>query len=206
MNPSRRNALLLAATLLLGGCAASGPYATMPQGQPVGWVVVAMSKDMNYSTMEISIKPVDGSWGGRGMGVNPMVFNATYHQFGEKKGGYVRASQFTPGTYHITNVRLVYAPSNWVYTSKADFSVPFEVKAGEVTYLGEFLATGTIVKPVILIPNVDVPYFIISDQQSRDMAIAVAETPELKGLPVKRAALQRSSSTPFFRTTRMPEK
>lgn len=196
-------AALVTAALLLGGCAASGP--TMPPGVSAGWVVVSMAKDMGYNVAELAIKPLDNSSGLRGMGFYAMNVGATLHEFGGKKEGYVKAAQFAPGTYHIVNFKLVYAATNSVYSSKADFSVPFEVKANEITYLGEFLATGTLAKLVIFVPSPERPYFILSDQQARDMPIAVAETPQLKDLPVKKAPLAKSSATPFFRTTRIPE-
>ena len=68
LKPATKALLMAAAVLLPGGCAASGPYATMPQGGLTGWVVVSMTREkFLYPTMELSIHPVDKSWGGRGM-------------------------------------------------------------------------------------------------------------------------------------------
>ena len=85
--------------------------------------------------------------------------------------------------YHVTNFHLNYAPSKWTYRAKSDFSVPFEVKANEVVYLGEFLATATMLKNSFLIANIDKPYFLVPNQQERDMPIAVEKYVSIYPVP-----------------------
>lgn len=197
-------AALHATAALLVALTVSSPAARAADDTPSGWIVVSLTRDKQYGTMEISIKPIAQGSGGRILGVTPLSFGSTRHQFSEKVDGYVKITKVPPGQYHITNFHLNYAPSKWTFRAKSDFSVPFEVKANEVAYLGEFLATATMLKNSFLIANIDKPYFLVSNQQERDMPIAVAEHPELKDLPVA-MALTGSPRTPFLRATRMAE-
>ena len=114
----------------------------------------------------------------------------------------MRIARLPAGQSHIVNFKLRYTPANFVHRSRADFSMPFEVKANEIAYIGEFLATGTKLK--YSLGNIETAYFLMSNQQARDMPIAVAEHPELRDLPV-RVALTGTSPSPLLRTTRMPD-
>lgn len=197
-------AALLAAAVLSVALTVSSPAARAADDTSSGWIVVSLTRDKQFGTMEISIKPLGQSSGGRTLGVTPLSFGSTHHRFSEKVNGYVEITKVPPGQYHITNFHLNYAPSKWTFRAKSDFSVPFEVKANEVAYLGEFLATATMLKNSLLFANIDKPYFLVSNQQERDMPIAVAEHPELKDVPVA-IALRGPSRTPFMRATRMTE-
>jgi len=140
---------------------------------PKGWIVLSMARDTGCGTAQIVLRRVGSGSSGAQLGYTAMTFlTGTRHQFAPGKDGYVIASQFPAGSYEIINFRLEYSASKTTFSSRKNFSVRFEAKPNEVTYLGEFLATAVMLKGFLGLKNVDEPYFIVSDEQERDVAIA----------------------------------
>jgi hypothetical protein len=197
------------ATLLIGvALSVLASCAHQVPAGPTGWVVAGISKDEAYGTVELIMRPVGSTSGTRILGFNVMNALSKDMQYEGKTALLADAAQFTPGKYEIVNFRLHHTPMNFDFKSRSDFAVPFEVKEGEVTYLGNFTATGTYYTPIIVSPAIKNPYFLVSDQQSRDVALAAKANPGIAGKPVTNAAMVRvapARGAPFFRTTKLPQ-
>jgi hypothetical protein len=189
--------IFLAAALFLAG---PGAHA---QEEAKAWIVFSVAKDINYAAGQLRLRHV-GSDKKYLSGFSSMSWmKGEMQDFAPGKTGRISVLDLPAGQYEIINYRLEFPASNTVFSSRNDFSVKFDAKPGEVTYLGEFLATGVMTKAFLGLRNVDKPYFIVSDQRERDLAIAIKQTPEVNGLPVTQAQLRPSRSAPFT-TKRMP--
>ena len=198
MNAPRRVLLLAAALVAL---AAAAPCLAQK-----GWVILTATSADNYNEVWITVQPV-GKRDDRfslGFGQNS-VFVDTRRKW-EGQNGVIRVRELPAGDYEMTNFRLHDNTLKKVWNLKKDFSVPFQVRAGEITYLGEFQATGVRAKALIGY-YIEQPYFLVSDQEARDIPLAVEDFPELKGIPVgngfPRAVLLRLG---HFRAKRVPDK
>jgi hypothetical protein len=173
------------------------------EDDPKAWIVLSIAKDLNYTSGQLRLRHVETDKKYLLGFTSFSGLKGEMQEFGPGKSGHVSVLNAPAGTYEIINYRLEFPASNTVFTSRADFSVKFEAKPGELTYLGEFLATGVMSQVFLGLRNVDKPYFIVSDQGERDVAIARKGKPELEGLPVTRAQVKRSGPTPFT-TKRLP--
>jgi hypothetical protein len=129
------------------------------------------------------------------------LFQSDQHDWEERKGA-VRVVQAPAGTYRLANFRLVHSASNQKWSAREDFSVAFEVRPNEVTYLGEFLGTGVLGKAFLGFRAIEKPYFLVSDQQARDIPLAQKEKPELAGIAVRSIAPMRSTKGANYFITR----
>jgi hypothetical protein len=91
-----------------------------------------------------------------------------------KEKGKVQVRHLAPGQYEIFNIREVY--NNGLlqidYNLKQDISIPFEIKAGRVTYLGEFKAIGLAGKNLFGTTVTAGIKYLVTDQSTRDLPIA----------------------------------
>ena len=198
MNALRR--VLLAAAALVA-LAAGTPCLAQK-----GWVILTATSADAYNEVMITVQPVgkrDDRFG-LGFGTNSPFVDTRRNWEGHR--GVIRVRELPAGDYVMTNYRLhdTTLRKSWYLTK--DFAVAFQVHAGEISYLGEFQATGIRVKALIG-HYIERPYFLVSDQQARDIPLAVEDFPELKGIPVRNAfprdALVR---LPSFRVERLPDK
>jgi hypothetical protein len=92
-----------------------------------------------------------------------------------RETGKVVTRNLPPGRYEIYNFLI--SGFNGVSvvdtSSKKKFAIPFEIKAGEATYIGNFARANA--------PSRQGPvsYFVISDKSERDLPIAQARVPNL---------------------------
>lgn len=88
------------------------------------------------------------------------------------------------GRYEIWNYEYSFVPLLRFMEPRRrpeqDFSLPFEIKAGQATYLGQFIAVPSLGKPVLGMPNILAYYWEISDRRTRDIAQARLKLPEAK--------------------------
>jgi hypothetical protein len=104
--------------------------------------------------------------------VKPKDFDSDYTG---RETGRVIARNLPPGRYEIFNYLISgYNGIGTVSTrSKEAFSIPFEIKAGEATYIGNFARAHVPSRKGPL------PYFVITDKSERDLPIARAKRPDL---------------------------
>jgi hypothetical protein len=163
-----------------------------------GWIVFSLAKDIAYDTASLRIRQVGGEQKKYFPGFSGFTWmKGEMEQFGPDKTGHVSALRVPAGPYEIINYEVHYAPSKTKFFNRSDFSARFDIRGGEVTYLGEFLATAVMLEGFMGLKNVKTPYFIVSNQRERDMAIALKANPELAGLEVKMARFKMTGRPPF---------
>jgi hypothetical protein len=168
-----------------------------------GWIVVSVSLERQMTTAVVVLRAFENPETRREVGFTRSLFASDQHDWSDDSAGVVRAIELPAGAWRLASFRLESSITNRRWSPRQEFSVPFTVSAGEVTYLGEFLATGTYGKPFLGFRAVEKPYFLVSDQRARDLPIAVQETPGIGGLPVRSVAPLRSSKgSNYFLTTR----
>jgi hypothetical protein len=80
------------------------------------------------------------------------------------------------------------------------YSIPFTIESGKATYVGSYLA----------LENANEPYFVVSDQQTRDAAEftranATTRIPAIPAMPVM-AAIPDLGKVPYFRKAPLPSR
>jgi hypothetical protein len=95
--------------------------------------------------------------------------------------GIVDVRRLPPGEYEIFNFRVFYNGGNVQkhFSSKTDFSIPFSIRPGRATYIGEFIAVGVQGENIFGFSIPDGAYFTVSNRGERDIAIARQKYPGL---------------------------
>jgi hypothetical protein len=97
-----------------------------------------------------------------------------------REAGRVITRELPPGAYEIHDFgfrgTLIVAGVEW--SSASPFSIPFTIKPGEATYLGNIARAPSLGTPLERELGA-VGYFVISDQSERDLPLARAKTPTL---------------------------
>jgi hypothetical protein len=128
----------------------------------------------------------------------------------EGRSGAVRVLKVPAGTYSLVNFRLEQAEPKGRWFARDNYDIRFSVKEGEVTYLGEFQGTqflnklpaATAAAPSFAMQS----YFIVQDQKGRDLALAEAANPEIRGKPVTSIAPVKAKGKSHFQASRLPDK
>jgi hypothetical protein len=186
--------LLAALAVLLAGCAA--PEITGPKG----YVAYSLLTETAFGQAYLLVRPVGHEGGGRNVGL--FMTDAFSMQTVAGTSGVVKAVAFKPGTYELYNF-FMEDGSRTQWRSRQDFALRFQVKPGEVTYLGEFRATRTRTKDLVDWLKGPTPYFLWADHRARDIGLAAKATPEVQGLPAHTVRFEAVKPTPFVRTTRV---
>jgi hypothetical protein len=95
--------------------------------------------------------------------------------------GIVDVRRLPPGEYEIFNFRVFYNGGNVQknFSSKQDFSIPFSIRPGRTTYIGEFIAVGVQGQNIFGFSILDGAYFTVADRRERDITIARQKHPNL---------------------------
>jgi hypothetical protein len=139
-----KRGVLLAAFALLAGCATKYDRLRNYTGQDFGTVVVSLGQTrentMNYSNVWFKAK------GGEDLGyfayAPKYLPSPSPKDFSTSRGkGTLLVKKLPPGEYEITDYSTGsdYGNSVVTYRSRTPMSVPFTVKTGEVSYLGQYL-------------------------------------------------------------------
>lgn len=173
------------------------------QDRGKGWIVLSVSQERQMTTAIVVLRAFDDPENKQEVGFSLSLFASDQHKWSDESTGVVRAIELPAGAWRLASFRLESSLTNRRWSPRQEFSVPFTVSPGEVSYLGEFLATGTYGKPFLGLRAVEKPYFLVSDQRARDLPIAIKDTPEISGLTVRSVAPLRSSGrSNYFLTTR----
>lgn len=203
-SPAGRRRLLVAlvAHFTLGTLAATAALAQSP-GQ--GWIVLSLARMTGITSVGFDFR--DKATDTRHpAGFSLGLFNSDQQEW-EGRTGAVTVLAVPAGAYRMSAFSLQDSMSNRRWSSRQDFDKPFEVRAGEVTYLGEFVGTGILSKPFLGNRAVEKPYFLVSDQQPRDLPIAEKQEPGIRGLPVRSLAPFLVKGGPnVFLTKRLPDR
>ena len=117
--------------------------------------------------------------------------------------GGVATLRLRPGTYEF--YRFAVSAPDMGYTPRLAFSIPIIIELGKVTYLGQYLTLGLPKEGLFGGEVLGTPYFVISNQQARDIALAAKQTPAIGTLPVISGAPDTAKlGVPYFRTAPLP--
>ena len=122
------------------------------------------------------------------------------------RSGVVRVLKVPAGAYSLINFRLEHPESKGKWFARDNYDIRFGVKENEVTYLGEFEGTYYLNKRSTATHTVPQSYFIVADQKERDLALAEAAHPEIRGKPVTSIAPVKARGKSHFQVTRIPDK
>ena len=88
------------------------------------------------------------------------------------EAGVVEVAALQPGHYEVVNfLASEYIPSIHV-RSDHDFSIPFEIKPGQIVYLGNYQAANRLKKRDTSASGLHAVFFIIEDRFTRDLELA----------------------------------
>lgn len=195
MYPLVRIACSIILAALLGGCASVSVY----DGPNAGFAVtsIALKSGTPFETVGLHFRR-RGSGDDRGR----LWFSGDVVTVGPKADfdtpqnkGFVGSLRLAPGEYEIFNVEARYG-NNW-FSVKQDFSIPFTVSAGAITYVGAYTFDAVTGKNIFGSTIPVGPVISIGDQQTRDIAVIKARLPETVGMNVQR-------SVPDARALRLP--
>lgn len=216
-------------TAAISLCLAFGSIpVSMAESVPMGWIVVSLSQERGVSGVALVVqpkatrapdapapkaaqaqdapKPAKVRKPRQVVGELMIDLPTEGRQEWDGRAGAVRVLKVPAGPYRLANFRLEHAPTKGKWFAGDDYDVPFEVKAGEVTYLGEFQGTVSVTKLPGKTGTVRQPYFIVRDQRSRDIPLAEAARPEIRGKAVLSVAPLTPPGKGHFQTSRQPDR
>lgn len=157
--------------------------AQMYAGADAGYVVASLAKPPGsaYDSVTLAYRRADGNGDG------------TLNFSGGASSSAVAVARLAPGPYEFYTFNVKGTGRD--YTPLFVYSIPFSVQTGKATYLGQYLA----------LDNADEPYFVISNEQARDMALAAKADASLVGLPAI-AAIPDPGKLPYFRKAPLPSR
>lgn len=140
---------------------------------------IAQDKDTRFSIYRLNYRSRDRRVSDVIAWMKDSPLNSGSPDFAEpSKSGEVFALKLAPGDYEIYNYTI--AGKGTRHSVSEDFSIPFTITSRETIYLGEFLAMVTHGGNVSASLEQRAPIFVISDQLSRDAAIAAREEPDIQ--------------------------
>ena len=198
-------AQLLAAltTLLLAACQMN---VSMYNGPDAGYAVasIAVPIKSSYSNVQLDFRSLDGKSDSYLFWVNDDAVLAPTADFrSASEHGGIATMKLKPGRYEFYDF-AVSAPGMG-YQPRIAFSIPITIEPGKITYLGQYLTLG-IPKEGLFGGEIEgAPYFVLSNQQARDIPLAAKDNPVLAGLPVINGVPNPATlGVPYFRSTPMP--
>jgi len=191
-----------ALALVLGACMNLKMY----EGADAGYLVasLAMGTDSTYGNVQFDFRNRDGSVDSYLFWVNDAAVLGPVADFHSANGkGGIATVRLKPGQYEFYSFGV--KSSDLDYAPRAAYSVPFTIEGGKTTYVGEFLTLGLPRKGLFGNEISGAPYFVVSNQQARDIALASAKAPELARFPVIAAVPDPTSlHVPYFQPAPLP--
>lgn len=204
MRPFFQIAYTFILVALLGGCASVSVY----EGPNAGYAVtsIAIKSGASFDTVGLHFRR-------RGSGDDRarLWFSKDFVTLGPKADfdtaqnkGFVGSLRLAPGEYEIFNVEARYG-NQW-FSVKKDFSIPFTVGSGAITYVGAYTFDAVYGKNFFGATVPAGPIISIGDQQARDVAAIKARLPETAGMSVQRSVPDpRALRLPYFPAARPEE-
>jgi len=154
------------------------------EGPDAGYAVAALAADSGteYSSYSLLIRSRDKQREADFVWLQVNMFSAEKPDFSEPgKAGVVRALSLAPGDYELYSFSVFQNgyPATMTYGPKKPFEIPFSIKPGQATYLGEYLAIATYGENLFGSTVKGGPVFIVSDQAARDMKTAKDRIPAI---------------------------
>ena len=179
-------ALVLAATLLLPRPAQAGEYTGADGGYVVysiGTIKIPMRYSLEYRQVSAPGGALKKPWRGSMLCACVGFIRAAMPDpdFTGRETGKVVVSRLPPGKYEIYDFSFGGAVGTTTYSwsSRNKFSIPFEIRPGEATYIGS-LARAPSLGTSLERTHGAGGFFVISDRSERDLPLARKRHP---GLP-----------------------
>ena len=177
----------IAVSLIVSGCASNS--LAKYQGADAGFAVFsyARQKDAPYRSYAFRYRTRDHKQDGYSVWITDgILFQKDPDVNYGSQSAFVDVIRLPPGDYEIYDfdVHQGSYPAEVTYSAQKEFSIPFSVHAGETVYLGEFLAIATKGKNIFGITVDGPPYFVLSDQNARDLGIAKGKQPAINTVRV----------------------
>ena len=189
--------LVLAAAVLSSGCASDR---RVYEGADGGFVVasIAVRKDTLFSMVRLDIRRRGGGDEGLIFFANDPLLPGPKPDFDtDESRGAVGSVRLAPGEYELHNFIASYG--NTDMSAKQDFSIPFTVEAGGITYLGAYTFAALYGKNFFGMTVPSMPMISISNEQARDIPIVKARAAEMAAAKVRAAVPDpRALKLPFF--------
>lgn len=171
---------------LISAAIAASQVADRPSGDQAGYLVVGLAA---YDTMEsrairytLDYRRIGSSDTGsisfspkKKLELMPFLKQKTDFQ-DDSEMGVVEVRRLPPGHYELFKIdgALFGGMVQWRWQSKNLFSIPFDIEAGNATYVGHFQGHSTSVHSVLSLgaPLPSGAYFVVSNKSEHDLAIA----------------------------------
>src|SRR5258705_13706205 len=139
-----RATIWIAAAFLLSSCAPA--ISTRYSGNDAGYAVIGVgaASTTEYSSYTFLFRRAGKKDTGRFTYIQHNIFSSQKPDYSNKKeSGVVEVATLPPGMYELVNFdifsnRLGRPQVN--YSSRKEFSIPFEIRPGEAVYLGNYQA------------------------------------------------------------------
>ena len=201
---------VLPAALLLASCASPDRIAPDYTGPDSGRVIVGMGAatgTMNTTYALQFRKRVPGgaakkeTWGEITFDQSDLLDKthpADYQSSHE--AGMVLVQAMPPGEYEIYNFYIFRRAGvmNYSFRSKTGLSIPFTVKPGQATYLGNYQANDMTGKNIIGFSEPAGAVFVVTDRLPAELPIAQAKEKAALGKPTDATPVPESIGSPFF--------
>ena len=130
---------------------------------------------------------------------DPDSFFSPKEDFSGRETGHVEVQSLRPGDYEIYRFDTGYhtGVSDALVKNAEEFSIPFSIRPGGATYIGNFGGVKLIQDNMM--HDIDKIYFVMSDRHERDLEIAKQRQPELPQATVSIMDVEKLGN-PFFQT------
>lgn len=183
MEPEMKKLFYAIAALTLTACGSAWYIKTDYKGPDAGRVILGFgaTAETSYSTYKLIFRRTDDGVQKNEAISGAFIFCQTNVICGGKfdyknstESGVVINASISPGKYEIFRFNVYYNDgfSERNFSSEKEFSIPFEVKPGATTYLGNYQAKGLTTKNML---GIDIPAgaaFIVEDRGESDIALA----------------------------------
>lgn len=203
------NRLTIVFALLLAGCATVDHFPTDYAGPDAGKVLLGIgaTTGTSYSSYSLLFRKRGSSANGEKSAVGRFTYfqtNMFYKQVADyqspTESGVVLVQSLPPGEYEIYNFDIFFnggtVQNN--YGSKVDFSIPFSVKPGQSTYLGNYQANKLTGKNFIGLSLPAGAVFVVTDRLKAELAIAETKTKSQLDTAQNATPQPNQIGNPFF--------
>jgi hypothetical protein len=179
-----RTALWVLTALLMSSCTATIP--TNYAGTDAGYAAIGIgaATATQYSSYSFLFRRVGEKATGRLVYFqNNMFYSRTPDYKAPDEAGVVEIATLPPGDYELVNFD-VFLNAGMVqtnYSSRKEFSIPFQVQSKQVVYLGNYQANAIRGRNIFGMRVAGGAYFVVEDRMSRDLGFAKMR---LASLPV----------------------
>ncbi|MBI3528188.1 MAG: hypothetical protein HY067_09480 [Betaproteobacteria bacterium] len=173
-----RAAIWITVSLLLSSCAAT--ISTRYPGSDAGYAIIGVgaASTTEYSSYSFLFHHTGKKETGRFTYFQHNIFTSQKPDYSnEDETGVVEVATLPPGKYELTNFDIFsnrFGGPQIHYSSRKEFSIPFEIRPGEVVYLGNYQANIIKGRNFFGMPVNGGAFFVVTDRSEIDLQLAKA--------------------------------